>query len=166
MMIQFLRTEDKFVKWVLLLIRLYLGWAWLKAGLAKYQGGGFDASGMLKGAIANANGEKPNVPDWWGTFLESFALPYVDLFNFIVPLGEVLVGLGLIVGLFTKTAVFFGIVMNFAFLFSGVVKVNPTMIILSLIILVSLYQAGKIGVDGFLKKKNISLFKGSRSSAA
>ena len=55
------------------------------------------------------------VYSWYGSFLESFALPNIDLFNTIVPLGEFLVGLGLILGCLTTTAIFFGLVMNFSF---------------------------------------------------
>ncbi|TVX87285.1 DoxX family membrane protein [Paenibacillus agilis] len=164
LMIDFLRTNP-FVKWALLLIRVYLGWKWLSAGIKKYQSGSFDSSGLLKGAIANANSERPTIPDWWGGFLESFALPNVDLFNFIVPLGEVLVGLGLIVGLFTRTAIFFGLFMNFAFVLSGAVSANPVMIILSLFVLVSLHESGKVGVDGILRKKQFTLFKRGQTSA-
>ncbi|HEY2422232.1 MAG TPA: Crp/Fnr family transcriptional regulator, partial [Neobacillus sp.] len=48
---KFLR-ENKISAAILTVLRLYLGYAWLTAGFHKLTGG-FDASGFLKGAIAN-----------------------------------------------------------------------------------------------------------------
>ncbi|MCT2197656.1 DoxX family membrane protein, partial [Paenibacillus sp. p3-SID1389] len=70
-------------------------------------------------------------------FLEHFALPNVGLFNFLVPYGEFLVGLGLILGTFTTFAALMGFVMNAAFLFSGTVSTNAQMLILEVLVLVA-----------------------------
>ncbi len=137
--------------WIWLVIRLYLGYEWLTAGWHKLTGG-FDASGFLKGAIAKAvpasEGAKPVVQGWWAAFLEKFALPNVGLFNFLVPVGEFLVGLALILGFATIFAATMGMVMNFAFLLSGTISSNPNLLILEFI-LVALggAYAGYIGVD-------------------
>ena len=48
---QFLRN-NKITAAILTVLRLYLGYEWLTAGFHKLTGG-FDASGFLKGAIAN-----------------------------------------------------------------------------------------------------------------
>lgn len=147
-----------FVKWLresqisaalLTIIRLYLGYAWLTAGFHKVVDG-FDASGFLQGSIAKASGDHPAVQAWWASFLEGVALPNAGLFSFLVAWGEVLVGLGLILGCFTTVAAFFGVVMNFAFLFSGTVSTNAQMVLLSIFILVAGYNAGKIGLDRFV----------------
>lgn len=86
--------------------RLYIGWTWLTSGIGKLTGG-FDASGYLQFAIA-----EPVVKDghlvypFYVWFLENVALPNAGLFSVMVMWGEILVGLGLIVGLFTTTAPF------------------------------------------------------------
>jgi len=49
-------------------------------------------------------------------------------------------------GCFTKTAVFFGLVMNF----SGSTSTNVQLVLLSMFILVSALNAGRYGVDGVL----------------
>ncbi|PFP28713.1 Crp/Fnr family transcriptional regulator, partial [Bacillus sp. AFS073361] len=49
---KFLR-ENKIAAAILTVLRLYLGYSWFTAGFGKLTGGGFDASGFLKGAIAN-----------------------------------------------------------------------------------------------------------------
>jgi thiosulfate dehydrogenase (quinone) large subunit len=145
MFVKFLR-ENKTMAFMLTVVRLYLGWDWMNAGWHKIVDG-FDASGFLKGALAKAGGDHPAVSPWWADFLEGFALPNVSLFNVLIPWGEFLVGLGLLIGVFTTFAALMGITMNFAFLFSGTVSSNPQMVLLTIFILVAGYNAAKIGGD-------------------
>lgn len=74
--------------------------------MVNYKEKGFDATGYLQGAIEKSKGAQPAVQSWWASFLQEFAIPNVDLFNTLVTWGEILVGIGLIVGCLTKTAVF------------------------------------------------------------
>jgi thiosulfate dehydrogenase (quinone) large subunit len=144
----FLR-ENKISAAILTIIRLYLGYAWFTAGLGKLTGGGFDASGFLANAVKNpVKGPDGNmVYSWYVNFLENFALPNIDVFNTIVPWGETLIGLGLMLGCLTTAAMFFGLVMNFSFFLAGTVSHNPTDIFLGFIILTAGYNAGKFGLD-------------------
>lgn len=144
----FLRT-NKFAMWFLTIIRIYLGVAWMKAGWGKITGG-FDAGGYLAGAIAKSTGENPAVQGWWAVFLENVALPGVDLFNILVPYGEFLVGIGLILGTFTTFAALMGLVMNAAFLFSGTVSTNAQMLLLEVLVIAAAANAGKIGLDYYV----------------
>jgi thiosulfate dehydrogenase [quinone] large subunit len=144
-MVRVLR-ESAVMSYILLVARLYLGWAWLTAGWEKVIGD-FDATGFLKSAIERSSGDHPAVQGWWATFLENVALPYVGFFNFLVAWGEVFVGIGLILGVFTTFSALMGIVMNFAFLFSGTTSTNPQMVLITIFILVAGYNAGKIGLD-------------------
>ncbi|GLO67770.1 DoxX family protein [Oceanobacillus kimchii] len=129
------------------IIRVYIGYVWLTSGLGKLMGGEFDASGFLQGAVAQTGGEHPTVQAWWGAFLEAVALPNADLFTVLVMWGEVLVGIALILGLFTNFAALMGITMNFAFLFSGTVSTNAQMVLLTIFIIVAGANAGKYGLD-------------------
>lgn len=156
-----------FVKWLrenvvaatmLTLLRLYIGYEWLVAGWGKITGD-FNTTGFLNGAIAKAAGDHPAVQGWWAAFLEGFALPNAGLFNFLVAYGEFFVGLGLILGCFTTLAALMGVVMNFAFLFSGTVSTNPQMLLLTLFILVAAANAGKFGADYYVLPYLRSLFK-------
>ncbi len=107
----------------------------------------FNASGFIKGAIAKAGGEKPVVQDWYGDFLQGFALTNMDVFNFLVPWGEFLVGLGLITGTLTTFAALMGIFMNFNFLFAGAISTNPNLIIIQFFLLAAGMNAGRFGGD-------------------
>ncbi|MEH7179190.1 DoxX family membrane protein [Neobacillus vireti] len=143
----FLR-ENRISAAILTIIRLYLGYAWFTAGYGKLTGG-FDASGYLKNAVANPvkGPDGSMVYSWYVNFLESFALPNIDVFNFIVPWGELLIGLGLMLGCLTTAAIFFGLVMNFSFFLAGTVSHNPTDIFLGFVILTAGFNAGRYGLD-------------------
>ncbi|MCL6570661.1 MAG: DoxX family protein [Bacillus sp. (in: Bacteria)] len=143
----FLR-ENKIAAAILTVIRLYLGYSWFTAGYHKLVDG-FDASGYLKGSIANPvkGPEGDMVFGWYVNFLKDFALPNIDVFNVLVPWGETLIGLGLILGCFTTVAMFFGLVMNFSFFLAGTVSHNPRDIFFGFIILTAGYNAGRIGLD-------------------
>ena len=143
--------------WMWLVLRLYVGYAWLKAGWGKAFGDKpFDASGFIKGAIAKSvpakEGAKPIVQGWWADFLEAVALPNAGLFSFLVAYGEVLVGLALILGFATIFSAVMGMVMNMAFLLSGTVSSNPNLFALQVIIVaVGGAYAGYIGVDYYFR---------------
>ncbi|WP_043932990.1 DoxX family membrane protein [Bacillus sp. EB01] len=158
---KFLR-ENNIVAALLAVLRVYLGYAWFSAGLGKIQSGAFDASGFIQGAIANpVKGPDGGVVyGWYVDFLQSVALPNIDLFNVLVPWGELLVGLGLMLGCLTTAAMFFGLVMNFAFFFAGTVSHNPTDILFGFILLAAGANAGKYGLDRWvLPYINKAVFK-------
>lgn len=133
---------------ILAIIRTYLGYAWLTAGWGKLTGG-FDATRFLQNVVANPVTGPDGAPvyGWYVTFLETFALPNIGIFNFLIPLGEFLVGLGLILGCLTTAAAFFGLLMNFSFFLAGTVSHNPTDIFFGGLILFAGYNAGRYGLD-------------------
>jgi thiosulfate dehydrogenase (quinone) large subunit len=151
-MINHYLRENKISAALLTVIRLYLGYSWLTAGWDKLSGEGFNASGFLSNAVANPvkGPDGALVYGWYVSFLKSFALPNIELFNTIVPIGEFLIGLGLILGCLTTAAMFFGLVMNFSFFMAGTVSHNPTDIFLGFIILTAGYNAGRFGLDHYL----------------
>lgn len=137
---------------IVTIVRLYLGWSFLSAGWGKITGGQFDASGFIGNAVNNPvmGPDGSAVFGVYNSFLESFALPNVGLFNFMVPWGEFLIGLGLILGCLTTAAAFFGMVMNFSFLMAGTVSHNPTDILLGFLIITAGANAGKYGLDRYV----------------
>jgi thiosulfate dehydrogenase [quinone] large subunit len=159
MFIQWLRGKA-YLRPLFIVLRLYIGWRFLTSGLNKYGGDGFDATGFLMGAVKKSTGERPVVQGWWASFLDGFAIPNVGVFNFLVPLGEVLVGTALILGVFTTFAAIMGMTMNFAFLFSGSISSNPQFILFQLIIALAAYNAGSWGLDRWvLPWLKASIFK-------
>ncbi|TMV13973.1 DoxX family membrane protein [Paenibacillus thermoaerophilus] len=135
--------------WGLLVLRLYLGWMWLEAGWHKITDG-FTAKGFLTNAVAKPVADKATgelIYPTYTAFIEHFALPNVKLIDFLIPWGELLVGLGLILGTLTTAAAFFGLLMNFMFLMAGTVSTNPWMVLIGTLVLVAGANAGRIGGD-------------------
>jgi thiosulfate dehydrogenase [quinone] large subunit len=149
-MMNWLRT-NKYAAMLLTLVRLYVGYEWAAAGWHKIAGAKpFDATGFLKNAIAKPvleTGTTDMVYPHYVAFLKNFALPNVKLFNVLVPWGELLVGIGLILGCLTTAAMFFGLVMNFMYMFAGTVSTNPWLTLLGTIVIAAGANAGKYGVD-------------------
>ena len=139
--------------WIWLIIRLYLGYIWLNAGWHKITSDawtGANSGAAIRGFVQNAllkAGEGKDVTGWYAHFLENVVLPNAGLFAYLVAFGEVLVGLGLILGLLTGIAAFFGGLMNASFLFAGTVSSNPLMFILATWIVLAWKVAGWYGLD-------------------
>ncbi|WNQ12396.1 DoxX family protein [Paenibacillus aurantius] len=152
-MMKWLR-ENAYAAAALFVLRVYVGWQWLEAGWHKLTGANaFDAGGFIKGAIAKPIIDKATneaVYPTFTAFLEHVALPNVKLFNVLIPLGEFCVGLGLILGCLTTTAAFFGLFMNFMFVFAGTVSTNPWLILLGGVIFMAGANAGKFGADFYV----------------
>jgi thiosulfate dehydrogenase [quinone] large subunit len=67
-----------------------------------------------------------------------------------VAVGELLIGIGLLVGGLTAIAALFGLLMNFSFVYAGSASTNPTLIILGAVVIYGWRVAGWWGVDGLL----------------
>ena len=138
----------------LTLIRILLGYQWLTAGWHKITGAQpFDATGFLNRALANpvldkATGEA--VYPTFNVFLEAFVLPNIKLINVLIPYGELLIGLGLILGTLTAIAAFFGLLMNFMFMFAGTVSTNPWLMLLGIMVVIAGTNAGRFGLDHYV----------------
>lgn len=148
---------DTRVAWFWLLVRLYVGYEWLAAGWEKIQspawvgqGAGTALAGFVAGALKKTGGAHPDVYGWYGSFLSGFVIPHSAQFSYIVSFGELLVGIGLVLGIFSGIAAFFGAFMNMNYLFAGTVSINPMLFLLELFLILAWRVAGWFGLDRFL----------------
>lgn len=144
--------ENKWAAAIVTVIRIIVGWEWLTAGYHKLTDG-FSAEAYLGNAVNNPVMDKATgelVYPTFTAFLEIFALPNVKIINTMIPLGEFLVGLGLILGALTAAAAFFGIMMNFMFMFAGTVSTNPWLMLLGIIVFIAGANGGRYGLDHFV----------------
>lgn len=153
---KFLFGNTKF-SWFWLIARIYVGYQWLEAGWSKLTGSGWvgidsgnSLSGFIKGALSKTSGAHPDVQSWYASFLQHLVLPHPAFWAHVVTYGEILVGVALIIGIFTGIASFFGLFMNFSFLMAGAVSINPVLFVIEIFLILAWKTAGYIGLDRYL----------------
>jgi thiosulfate dehydrogenase [quinone] large subunit len=109
------------------------------------------------GGLAKTVGEHPDVQWWYAWFLSHVVLPHTLVFSNMVAVGEVMVGVALVLGCFTGVAAFFGSFMNLNYLLAGAVSINPQLFVLQLFLVLSYRVSGYIGLDRYLAPKVRSL---------
>jgi uncharacterized membrane protein YphA (DoxX/SURF4 family) len=115
---------------------------------------GSAVQGFASAAVEDSKGPHPDVVySWYVNFLEWVRDHGYKVLGPLVAIGELVVGVLLIVGLFTGIAAFLGAVMNFSYLFAGTVSVNPLFIIVSLFLIMAWRVAGWYGLDRFVLPK-------------
>jgi len=144
--------------WVWLAARLYLGYAWLTSGLGKIDNPAWMQTGSALQGFWERAVLVPDAParpaiafDWYRTFIQ-FLLDgsHYTWFAPMVSIGELLVGVALILGAFTGIAAFFGGFMNWNFMMAGTASTNPLLFILSILLILAWKNAGWVGFDRFL----------------
>ena len=146
--------------WLWLLLRLYLGWEWLSAGWGKLTSPAWTGSqtgtaitGFVKGALSKTGGDHPDVQPWYAWFLNHVVLPYPVFWSYLITAGEVLVGIALILGLFTGIAAFFGSFMNMNYLLAGTVSSNPILFAIATFLVLAWKTSGWWGLDRWVLPK-------------
>jgi thiosulfate dehydrogenase [quinone] large subunit len=144
--------------WVWLVVRLYVGWAWLEAGLHKFEDPKWMTDGTaLLGYWQNAV-KIPAPParaaityDWFRGFLEFLIANDTSVWMAkVIVLGELAIGAGLIVGAFVGVAAFFGALMNMNFMLAGSASTNPVLFFLAVGLMLGWKIAGYYGADRVL----------------
>jgi thiosulfate dehydrogenase (quinone) large subunit len=139
-------------------IRLFLGFSWLVSGWGKLTGEGWMDGGSALASyweravsIPEAPGRPPITYDWYREFI-NFLLSgnHEGWFAYVVTFGEILVGIGLIVGALTGIAAFFGALMNMSFLLAGTASTNPVLFTAAIGLMLAWRVAGYYGVDRWL----------------
>ena len=150
-------TDRRFTGIAWLLVRLAIGYEWITAGMEKVQSAAWVGDkvptgihGFLAGAVAKAGGEHPAVFGWYADFLKNFALPNEQVFSSMVAYGEVLIGVALILGLFTKWAAFWGAFMNLNFILAGSTSANGWMAVGEVALLFAGLGVSFYGLDTFV----------------
>ena len=138
-------------------LRVWLGWQWFESGLGKAQnpawvGSGEALMGFWQRAVAIPESGRPAISfDWYRAFIQGMldAQAYT-WFAKLVAYGELLIGIGLILGAFTGIAAFFGGFMNWNFMMAGSASVNPLFFVIAIGLILAWKVSGYIGADYFL----------------
>ena len=153
---KFLFSDVRF-SWVWLVVRIWLGYEWIEAGLHKVTDARWVQTGeALKGFWVNAvkipeTGKAPIAFDWYREFLNVLLQNQsYTWFGKLVAYGELLIGIGLVVGAFVGIAAFFGALMNWNFIMAGAASTNGLLLLVALFLILAWKIAGYIGADFFL----------------
>lgn len=140
--------------WIWLVARVYLGWQWVDAGRHKVQDdawmdGGVAVKGFWERSVAVPEGGRPPISyDWYRGVLQ-FMLDH-EWYTWMGPMiavGETLIGIALILGLFTGIAAFFGSALNMNFMLAGTASTNPVLFVLAIVLMLAWKTAGWVGLD-------------------
>lgn len=135
-------------------IRVLVGYSWLSAGWGKVNNPAWMETGAaLQGYWANAvaipEAGRPAITfDWYRSFLQGMldSGSYV-WFAKLVAVGELLVGVALIIGAFVGIAAFFGAFMNWNYIMAGSASTNPLLLIGAIVLILAWKTAGYYGLD-------------------
>jgi thiosulfate dehydrogenase [quinone] large subunit len=139
-------------------LRFYIGREWLSAGEHKVKEDAWMKTGdAIEGYWVNATTPNPDTGavraayDWYADFL-TYMIDHnwANWFGPLIAVGEVLVGLGLIVGALVGIAAFFGTLMNISFMLAGSVSSNPVMFALTIFLVLAWKVAGWFGLDRWI----------------
>jgi thiosulfate dehydrogenase [quinone] large subunit len=138
-------------------VRFFVGRDWLSAGWHKVTDPEWTQSGAAlqsyweRAAAIPEQGRPPITYDWFRQFLQ-YMLDngWYTWFAKLIAWGEVLVGLGLLVGALVGIAAIFGTVMNFSFMLAGSASSNPVLFGLAVFLVLAWKVAGYWGLDRWL----------------
>jgi thiosulfate dehydrogenase (quinone) large subunit len=159
--------DSKIWAWIWLVVRLYLGGQWLAESIAKVSGFGWvgrGAGAFLRAwvtmTLRKTTGPHPTVPAWYGAFLAHVVLPHAAVCGYVIVAGEISVGLGLVVGLFTGIAALGGAFMNLNYMLAGEVSINPLFFALGALLVLVWKTAGTWGLDRYVLPMIASRWRG------
>ena len=142
--------------WFVLSLRLMMGYAFAYSGFTKLAAAEpFAAGGYLANVAATNGNPLADLFAWMGS------TPwFVEFANVAVPWGELFIGLGLLVGAFTRLAAFFGALMMLMFYLGnwdiahGVI--NGDFAYMLVFLAVAAFGAGRIlGLDAYIEQYEV-----------
>ncbi len=133
------------------------GWSFLKGALAKSPlAEGFDPIKTLH----------PAVQAWYAIIIRDVFIPNAALFSYLIAFGELLVGVALILGIFTRFSATMSVVMGLALFLAGAVSTLPMLLALSFPIMLVGTNAGRFGLDYIARPIELKLLNATRQRFA
>ncbi|UXR71269.1 MULTISPECIES: DoxX family membrane protein [unclassified Staphylococcus] len=136
-------------KVILLLIRMGSGIMMLMQGFEKLTGG-FAISGLVPVVQKSSD-----IPDWYKAFFSHVVNQQLDLIQWMIPLGEIAIGLGLIFGVLSYTASFFGVFVMLNYILADMIFTYPIQLFFFIILLMNKKTLESISLLHFFKRKKL-----------
>lgn len=139
--------------WYLSILRIYVGYYLFFQGIGKFQRNfpKGDWIGRQIGDLASLD-----LYPWYKTFLQNYVVPHSELFGYLVMIGEIAVGVCLLLGLFTRLSAAIGLFMMVNYCLGpgmargGYLLAFQQINILALAIFVLAGPGKTLGLDGLL----------------
>jgi len=151
--------QNKVKKWfqvLVILMRVLFGFGWLLAGITKItEKSWFSQPGVFLTNYLVDTCEKPNVPEFYKYFIDQIVLHHVMLFNYVIPVTQIIVGFLLIVGLLIVPSIIVCLFMHINFILSG--NMNVTSLVLytsAFALLLSGQSAYALSFDRYFQLEN------------
>jgi thiosulfate dehydrogenase (quinone) large subunit len=143
--------------WIWVIVRILIGLEWVNASSHKLSNPAWMETGeALKGywtaAVAIPETGKAAINyDWYRSFIQGMldSGSYV-WFAKLIAIGELAIGIGLIIGAFVGIAAFFGALLNWNFIMAGSTSSNPLLLVGAILLVMAWKVAGYWGADRFL----------------
>ena len=148
-----MNLKERTYLWYLAVLRIYVGYYLFFQGIGKFQRNfpNGDWIGRQIGDIASLN-----LYPWYKTFLQNYVVPHSILFGYLVMIGEIAVGVCLLLGLFTRFNAFVGLFMLSNYYLGpgtargGAMLAQQQTFIIALAIFVLAGPGRTLGLDGLL----------------
>lgn len=134
---------------MILLLRVGAGFYILMQGYEKLTGG-FAIDGLV--SVIRDNQDSPA---WYKAFFETVIAHNLELFKWAVQLGEIAIGLGLILGVMSYTASAFGVFIMVNYILADMIFTYPLQLVVFVILLMNRRTLEQISLNHFIKRKMI-----------
>ena len=134
------------------MLRVAFGFAWLMAGLTKESDKHWfsEPNTFLTGYLTAAR-DNPEVTSYYRWFIESVALQHVSLFNYSIPIAQVIAGVFIMVGLFVLPMLLVVLFMHVNFILSGNMnEISLVLYTLAFLLLFGFRYAKRFSLDALL----------------
>ena len=147
--------NDTRLAWLWLPLRLYAGYVWIESSLHKVYDPAWVTTGdALRQFWQNTlkTDPKPVIEVSWYRDIIQYLLnaEAYTWFGKVIAYGELIVGIALILGLFTGLAAFGGAAMNWNYVMAGSASLNGLLLAIELLLMLAWKTAGWIGLDRFI----------------
>jgi thiosulfate dehydrogenase [quinone] large subunit len=148
-----MNLKERTYLWYISVLRIYVGYYLVWQGFRKFQRNfpKGDWVGRQIGDVASLD-----LFPWYKNFLLDYVVPHQELFGYLVMIGELAVGAGLLLGLFTRFSAIVGLVLliNY-YLGPGMARGGATLaqqqpVIVALAIFILSNPGRTLGLDGLL----------------
>ena len=151
--------------WYLSILRIYVGYYLFFQGIGKFQRNfpKGDWIGRQIGDLASLE-----LYPWYKNFLQNYVVPHSELFGYLVMVGEIAVGVCLLLGLFTRVSASIGLVLLVNYYLGpgmargGYLLAHQQIFIIALAIFVLAGPGRTLGLDGLLFRSGSAKGKGAK----